>query len=444
MNIKRIQLIQGKGELNSRAGNYFSGLVLGKLPRRILPTNFHTRRSDAIIDRDILLTQIGLLCNGNTDFNDVEQYKGDRLFTAAYGIKKLPSEATLRQRLDEMPQERTHGTLRRLNLELLRKRKQELGRVDAGGLELVPVDMDVSPMDNSRSCKQRSSRTYKGFEGFAPMLAYIGLPGYMLDCELREGKQHCQNGTPQTIVRVLEQIRGLGLSGQCLIRMDSGNDAVENLDLLKGQYFIIKRNLRKEYPEQWLALARRVGECRHERPGKNVYTGFAHHLHPGGDERRPCVPVAFKVVERITDRDGQQFLTPELEVSTYWANLPCSAQRVVELYQAHGTSEQFHSELKSDLDIERLPSEKFCVNQIVLLCGMVAFNVLRTIGQAVVSLAKHAPKKIKVSRWRLKTVLQDVVYSACRIVSHAGRFVLNFGSHCPWFGVYSRLPQALE
>ena len=32
------------------------------------PKNFHTRRRDAIVDRDILLTQIGLLC-GMVAFN---------------------------------------------------------------------------------------------------------------------------------------------------------------------------------------------------------------------------------------------------------------------------------------------------------------------------------------------------------------------------------------
>jgi len=95
----------------------------------------------------------------------------------------------------------------------------------------------------------------------------------------------------------------------------------------------------------------------------------------------------------------------------------------------------FHTR-RSDAIVDR----DILLSQIVLLCVMVAFNVLRSIGQEVVALAEYAQKKIKVTRWRLKTVLQEVIYSACRIVSHAGRF----GSHCPWFDVYSRLPQALE
>jgi hypothetical protein len=34
-----------------------------------------TPAEDAIADRDILLTQIGLLCNGRTDFNDVDLFE---------------------------------------------------------------------------------------------------------------------------------------------------------------------------------------------------------------------------------------------------------------------------------------------------------------------------------------------------------------------------------
>ncbi len=41
---------------------------------------------------------------------------------------------------------------------------------------------------------------------------------------------------------------------QLLIRMDSGNDAAENLGILleDGSWFIVKRNLRKESKEDWL------------------------------------------------------------------------------------------------------------------------------------------------------------------------------------------------
>ncbi len=37
------------------------------------------------------------------------------------------------------------------------------------------------------------------------------------------------------------------------------------------------------------------------------------------------------------------------------------------------TSKQFHSELKTDLRLERFPSGKFRTNELVLLLGMVAY-----------------------------------------------------------------------
>jgi hypothetical protein len=435
--MKQYKILRGKDDLNSTGGNYFCGLILSGLTK-LIPKNFQCRRKDAIADRDILMSQIGLLCNARTDFNDIELYKHDELFQDAFDLRRVPSEVTLRTRLDELPQEKCHGALRSMNAAILEKRT--FGGVDAEGLKLVPVDMDVSPLDNSGSSKMGVSYTYKGHDGFAPMFSYIGTQGYMLDCELRPGKQHCQADTPEFIERNISLIKKLGLSGKCLIRLDSGNDAEDNIDKLGDEYFLIKRNLRKESREQWLAKARRLGEKTIPRPGKNVYTGFVHHLHPGGNENRPTVPVAFEVIERETDIYGQQLLQPELEVNTWWLNFPCSdAKTAIALYHDHGTSEQFHSELKTDLNVERLPSGKLCVNKIVLLCAMVAFNVLRSIGQEVIARGELAPIKIKVGRWRIKTILQNIIYCAAKRVLHAGQRILKFGKHSPWFDILEEM-----
>ena len=431
--MKRFKVKKGKGELNSTGGNYLCGLLLEGHAKRSLPENFQPRRSDAISDQSVLLTMIGLLSNGRSDFNDVDLYRGDCVFANAYGIERLPSEAVLRQRLDELPPMRSHAALRDLNTRLLGKR--EFGTVKAGHLKLVPVDIDVSPLDNSGSSKQGVSYTYKKHDGYAPIFAYLGTEGHMLDCELRPGSQHCQSGTPEFIGACVKTLDTLGLSGRCLLRLDSGNDAAVNFDHFGENFFIVKRNLRKECREQWLAIARRVGAKCESRDGKNIYIGFVDHLHPGGDPSRACVPVVFEVIERLTDPDGNYLLVPEIEVNTYWTNLPCEAREVIGLYHDHGTSEQFHSELKSDLDIERLPSGKLCVNKIILLCGMLAFNLLRGLGQEVIRRAALAPQKITVSRWRLKTVLQNIIYCAVRIVRHAGRIELHYGKRCPWFDI---------
>ncbi len=432
---KRFKLKRGKEVLNSTGGNCIAGQMIPDEAHKQLPENFQRRRRDCISDRSILMTLVGMLCNARTDFNDVDLYKEDTVFAHSFQIDRLPSEATLRQRLDELPQQRSHSALRNFNQSLLKQRS--FGTVKAGHLDLVPLDIDVSPMDNSGSSKQGVSFTYKKYDGFAPIFAYIGTEGYMLDNQLRPGSQNCQKKTAGFIADCMHSLKELGISGQTLLRMDSGNDAEENFAHFGQSYFIIKRNLRKESPEQWLATARRVGQLESSREGKNLYTGFVDHLCPGGAKSSLApVPVAFEVIERLSDADGNYLLEPEIKVNTFWTNLPGSkAVEIIALYHDHATCEQFHSELKSDLNIERLPSSKLCVNKIVLLCAMIAFNLLRCVGQQVIERSQLAPVTITVNRWRLKTVLQTIIYCAVRVVRHGGEIGLNFGKQCPWFDV---------
>lgn len=140
-------------------------------------------------------------------------------------------------------------------------------------------------------------------------------------------------------------------------------------------------------------------------------------------------------------KDGQMLLIPQIDVYTYWTSLRCSDWQIIELYHDHGTCEQFHSELKSDLDLERLPSGKFKTNALVLIAGIVAYNLLRFIGQ--ISLQEpDSPLKTKVQRRRIRTVIQNIMYLAVRLVRHARQWKLHFGRYCPWFTTVHRIHQA--
>jgi len=54
------------------------------------------------------------------------------------------------------------------------------GREKVGDEHFIPVDIDVSPFDNSGSKKEGVSFTYKKMDGYAPIFAYIGTEGYLL------------------------------------------------------------------------------------------------------------------------------------------------------------------------------------------------------------------------------------------------------------------------
>lgn len=75
--------------------------------------------------------------------------------------------------------------------QLLRQRIPALAPLITSDGAFVPLDVDVSPFDQSGSQKEGTSNTYKNFLGYAPIFGYLGREGYLVNAELREGKQHC-------------------------------------------------------------------------------------------------------------------------------------------------------------------------------------------------------------------------------------------------------------
>jgi hypothetical protein len=113
------------------------------------------------------------------------------------------------------------------------------------------------------------------------------------------------------------------------------------------------------------------------------------------------------------------------------------AEQVIALYCQHGTHEQFHSEIKSDLDLERLPSGKFATNALILSLGALTYNILRLMGQQAL-IGPQAPIRHPAKRRRIKTVMQELIYLAAKLTRQAGRWVLDFGRYCPAFAVFER------
>jgi hypothetical protein len=291
------------------------------------------------------------------------------------------------------------------------------------GRHYLPVDIDTAAMDNSKTKKEGVSRTYRKYDGFHPIFAYVGKEGYMLDCELRPGSQHCQNGTVAFIEGFKGRLRSIQPSGRLLFRMDAGNDAFETLKAVtgKGSYCVIKRNKRQENDEKWLKTAKQRGKRVASRNGKKVWIGTAR-MHPQKkNEILEDVICVFEVIERKRDSQGNKLLIPEIEVNSWWTNLTCGAEKVIELYHAHATSEQFHSELKNDMDIERLPSGKFEVNKILLAVAMNAYNALRLLGQK--SIEEEGP--VKMRRKRLGKVIRDLICVAGKLVPHGRELIFK-------------------
>ena len=308
---------------------------------------------------------------------------------------------------------------------------------------LVPVDIDVTPMDNSKSKKEGVSRTYKGFDVYAPMMAYIGTEGYAINFELREGKQHCQKGTVEFLQETIKLCHKL-TDKPLLIRLDSGNDSIDNVAVLMdtGCFFIIKRNLRRESTDDWFEMAKQYFQnVNSPRDGKTVYIGSNWRTVTNKQFNKEfTLRTGYEITERTIDKYGQFNLVPDVEVETWWTNLGDPDEEIIRLYHAHGECEQFHSEVKTDMDLERLPSGKFTTNALILELGMIAYNILRMIGQGTIG--GRAPRqKRDVKRRRLRTVISNLIMLAGHVTMHARQLIIGLGKSNVWRHIFSDICQ---
>jgi hypothetical protein len=425
--------------LPTQSGLALLGLLISKtkLTKRLnkLPTD--TGVKPEIPNSDIAKAYLGLLVQGKTDYDHIEAFRDDPFFTKGLDMEKVPSSPTLRQRLDS-----AEGSWKEMLLEESARLIKRAGvPITPCKDDYLPVDIDVSPLDNSGSHKEGVSLTYKKYDGYSPIFAYLGVEGYGINVELREGKTHCQNGTPKFLRETIDYAKRI-TNKPLLFRLDSGNDSLENIELFKeaGVDWIIKRNLRHESKEDWLELAKEEGESSSPHPGRKTYLGKTK---LDKEELEELLQVVYQVTEEKTDSDGQMLLSPNLEVDTYWCSLDISPQEVVKLYQNHGTSEQFHSEIKGELDLERLPSGKFATNDLILHLGLFSYNVLRLVGQESLK-RDDLPLRKKVQRRRIKTVIGNLVNLASKFVRHARKYKLRFSRTNPWHGPFRRIYLAFD
>lgn len=457
-------------DLSNQAGLALIGKYLKRINLNSLVDPAFPVRS-GIANSDILKSYLGLLCLGKNDFDAIEGQRKDAFFMRALGLRAVPSSPTLRQRMD------THGAawfdlVDGINAAVLGM-KVAGKPVDFGVLPCgyLPLDVDTFAFANSGTAKEHVGRTYAGVDGYCPLAAYLGTQGFCLELALRPGTQHSASETEYNIERVLPLAAkltklapasvdtgtatgtGTGASERgtpLLFRADSGFDSAKLMCAI-GQgakalgrevAFIIKWNPRTT-PVETVAKAR-VADANTVwvtlREGKRacLWVDSVEARHGAA-----VLPVrrVYRLTERTIDKRGQQMLLPEYTLEGWSTTLPDTpafdAQQIIALYADHGTHEQFHSEFKTDMDLVRLPSGKFDTNYLVCALAAVAMNLLRLVGQHTLH-EPDSPVRHTAQRRRIRTVMQELMFKAARLISHARQWVLGLGANDGAFAVFER------
>jgi len=434
-------------DLSSHAGLAFIGKYLKSIKINSLIDSAFPVRS-GVANSDILKSYLGLLCLGKNDFDAIENFRTNAFFKRALGLRDVPSSPTLRQRLNAHASS-WFDLIPQMNQKLLASRVNgtpiDFGALDCG---YTPVDLDTFAMNNSFTKKELVGRTYAGVDGYCPFAVYLGSLGYCLELALRPGVQHSAAESQYNFERALPMAASL-VSGALLVRADSGFCSLKLMQEVSAQAaslnremaFIIKWNPRRA-PVETIAnqkTADTTTQWETLRPGKRECIWQASlDLAKVGSDANPVRRV-YRLTERTIDKHGVVLLLPEYVLEGWTTTLPAkfSTADIIALYCDHATHEQFHSEFKTDMDLERLPSGKFDTNYLVCQLAAVAMNLLRLIGQNTLN-EPDTPVRHAAQRRRIRTVMHEMMFKAARMIRHAGRWILGLGESDSGFAVFER------
>ena len=393
-------------DLSNQAGLALVGKYLKRININSLVDPTFSDRS-GIANSDILKSYLGLLSLGKNDFDAIEGQRNDAFFACALDLRAVPSSPTLRQRMD------THAAswfdlADGINAAVLGM-KISGKPIDSGVLSCgyMPLDVDTFACANSGTVKEHVGRTVTA----------------------------SRSGGGDTAIPLL-------------FRADSGFDAAKLMCAIGKQAtalkreaaFIIKWNPRTT-PVETVAknrAAHNITTWTQVREGKRqcLWADSIQLRH--GDDVLAARRV-YRLTERTIDKRGQQMLLPEYVLEGWSSTLPdpFTPEQIIALYADHGTHEQFHSEFKTDMDLVGLPSGKFDTNYLVCALAAVAMNLLRLVGQHTLH-EPDAPVRHTAQRRRIRTVMQELMFKAARMVHHARQWVLGLGANDTAFAVFER------
>ncbi len=300
--------------------------------------------------------------------------------------------------------------------------------------------------------------TYAGVDGYCPLASYIGSHGFCMELSLRPGTQHSAKHTEDNLLRVIplaQRLSAAGPKAPLLARLDSGFNSAALMGCLESMNqrtnrpglpqvdWIIKWNTRStdrvEMAAQIDAAINTVGAVRWARPRVGKRVALWEQAVAVAGVVRPVRRV-LRLIERTISAGGQHLIVPEYELDGWTTTLPgrMGPEQIIALYADHGTHEQFHAEFKTDLDLTRLPSGKFDTNALVCELAALTMNILRLMGQSGL-LGPDAPVRYPAKRRRIKTVMQELIYRAGRLIEHGRCLVLGLGANDRAATVFKRL-----
>jgi hypothetical protein len=313
---------------------------------------------------------------GFRKLRDVEFYEDDPLIKRVLGLKVLPDVSTISRILVEMDDQAIEAH-HQLN------REQVLCRLKREGLRRITLDFDGSVLSTKKHAEGSAvgfNKQKKGARSYYPLFCTVAQSGQVFDVLHRSGNVHDSKGATAFVRQCVERVRDV-LPGVLIeMRLDSAFFSDEMVGTLAG--LGVEFTISVPF-ERLTELKRLVQERRMWWPA--TLDGKARFFEKRWKPKSWTRAFRFLFIRR--ESAGQQKgpiqldlfepQEPGFEFKVVVSNKTACALKVVRFHEGRGQQENIFSELKTQVNMDYLPSRRWVGNKIYLLCAILAHNLGR-------------------------------------------------------------------
>jgi Transposase DDE domain group 1 len=417
-------------KLTSFAGLFIFQLLFQRLDlKNRLRSCFRHLRSNRAYDHALAtLCLIVHLLIGFRQLRDLRYYRDDPMVQRVLGLNRLPDVATL-SRLLATADSKGVASLR----QLIRQRVLE-ALTDLGPRRLT-LDFDGSVIGTGRAAEGTAvgfNRKKKGQRSYYPLFCTIAQTGQVFDVFHRPGNVHDSNGAREFILACINTVRE-ALPGVLVeVRMDGAffSDALVTLLEDLGVEFTISVPF-----ERFTELKSTIENRRWWRRLNEDLGYFELRWKPKAWSR--CYRFLFvRTRSVIRDKEPIQLdlFKPQVrgyEFKVIVTNKTIRAREVISFHNGRGAQEAVFAELKSQGQLDYVPTRTLAGNQVFLLSAVLAHNLNRDL-QMIAREPSRDTTPQRSPLWhfeRLETLRLKLINRAGRLIQPQGRLTLTLSTN---------------
>jgi Transposase DDE domain group 1 len=404
----------------------FSGLVLFQalfarldLLARLRQCFGQLPRSRAYGYATVVLSLVVHILLGYRHLRDSCFYNDDPLVLRLLQLRRLPHVATVSRVLTRI----THTMVEQLRHLLC---SLVLQRLAALGLRRITLDFDGSVLGTNR-CAEGTAVGFnpknKGQRSYYPLFCTVAQTGQVFDFLFRSGNVHDSNGARQFILACIHEVRTALPGVHIEVRMDSAffsHDIVAPLHQL-GVDFTLSVPFER-FPE-----LKQIIESRHFWWRLNAEVSYFEPRWKPKDWSRRFRMLVVRTLQPVRRKGPLQLdlfipYAYNYEFQVVVTNKTLAPQHVVAFHHGRGAQEAVFAELKSQGQMDYVPTRTLLGNQTYLFAAVLAHNLNREL-----QMESNPPQRTTTEKRAALWLFEQLATVRQRLVQRAGQLTRPHG-----------------